>query len=128
MKEIGKRLGFDLALGTLLESRHLFPDLVNHKGRAKVHRLQHILPPSWFDGETLNAKGYTDSTADLPMLELCDEAVCVKPGERLSDIAKQKEWAIVRPERPWTSLLGKAWRVLALLMGVCKDPGGLTKP
>ncbi|MGB0291937.1 MAG: HAD-IB family hydrolase [Luteolibacter sp.] len=128
VKEIGKRLGFDLALGTLLESRHLFPNLVNHKGRAKVHRLQHILPPSWFDGETLHAKGYTDSIADLPMLELCDEAVCVNPGERLSDIAKQKEWAIVRPERPWTNLLGKAWRVLALLLGVCKDPGGLTKP
>ena len=68
VKEIGKRLGFDLSLGTVLESRWLFPDLENHKSEAKVERLHRVLPSSWFDGETLHAKGYTDSTADLPLL------------------------------------------------------------
>ena len=125
VKEIGKRLGFDLSLGTVVQMGPLFPDLENHKSEAKVRRLHQVLPASWFDGETLHAKGYTDSTADLPMLEVCDEAVCVNPGERLTGIAREKGWEIVRPVRPWTNLWGKVWRSTALLLGLGKDPGGL---
>ena len=125
VKEIGERLGFDLSLGTEVELDHLFPDLVNHKSEAKVDRLHRVLPSSWFDGETLHATGYTDSTADLPMLELCDEAVCVNPGERLTGLAEENGWKIVRPDRPWSNLRGKAWRALAMLFGLGSDPGGL---
>ena len=125
VKEIGQRLGFDLVLGTVIESDHLFPDLENHKSEAKVERLHQVLPASWFDGDTLHAKGYTDSTADLPMLELCDEAVCVNPGERLTALAEENGWEIVRPTRPWSNLRGKVLRSLALLFGLGRDPGGL---
>ena len=125
VKEIGKRLGFDLILATELELGHLFPDLENHKGQAKVERLKRVLPATWFDGESLHAHGYTDSTADLPLLTLCDHAVCVNPGARLTQLAQEKGWEIVRPARPWSGLLGKAWRSLALLFGMGRDPGGL---
>ena len=73
--EIGRELGFDLTLGTQVEPGPLFPDLENHKGAAKVARLRAVLPPAYFDdkGKLIACHGYTDSRADLPMLELCDD-------------------------------------------------------
>ena len=128
VKEIGERLGFDLVLGTEVELGHLFPDLENHKGQAKVDRLHRLLPVAWFDSEgSLKAHGYTDSTADLPLLTLCDRATVVNPGERLAAIADENGWSVVRPLRPWKNRRGFAWRALALLFGVGSDPGGLNK-
>ena len=126
VKEIGARLGFDLVLGTEVELGRLFPDLENHKGEVKVERLRRLLPAAWFDADgSLKAHGYTDSTADLPLLTLCDRATVVNPGERLTALADESGWTIVRPQRPWKNLSGKAWRSLALLFGLGKDPGGL---
>ncbi|MDX1680056.1 MAG: HAD family hydrolase [Akkermansiaceae bacterium] len=126
VKEIGKRLGFDLVLGTEVEFGPVFPDLENHKGAAKVIRLRNLLPASWFDDSgSLKAHGYTDSTADLPLLEVCDRATVVNPGERLAMLAAENGWDVVRPERPWKSRMGFAWRTVALLLGVGRDPGGL---
>jgi HAD superfamily hydrolase (TIGR01490 family) len=123
--EIGRELGFDLTLGTPVELGSFFPDLENHKGSAKVDRLQAILPTAYFQsGKLLNCHGYTDSTADLPMLTLCDSATVVNPSPKLTAIAQQSGWEIVRPTRPWKSGLGFATRVLALLIGAGRDPSG----
>lgn len=124
--EIGKKLGFHLIHGTVLENRLLFPDLVNHKGAAKVERLHEVLPPSYFErGMLRNCRGYTDSTADLPMLELCQSALLVNPSPKLVAAGKGKDWKVVRPSRPWKSKLGFAWRAFRLLFGIGHDPGGL---
>lgn len=126
VREIGQRLGFDLSLGTQVNLGPLFPDLENHKGQAKVERLRRLLPAAWFDpAGSLRAHGYTDSTADLPLLRLCDRATVVNPGERLTELAAAKGWQVVRPLRPWKSRRGFAWRAIALLFGVGRDPGGL---
>lgn len=122
--EIGRELGFDLTLGTPVELGPFFPDLVNHKGRAKVERLRQVLPSSYFEnGKLLRCHGYTDSPADLPMLSLCDSATVVNPSPSLTALAEESGWEIVRPTRPWKSRLGFAARALALLVGVGRDPG-----
>ena len=122
--EIGRELGFDLTLGTPVELGPFFPDLVNHKGSAKVERLMQILPSSCFEnGKLLRCHGYTDSRADLPMLALCDAATVVNPSPSLTALAEESGWEIVRPARPWKSRLGFAARALALLVGVGRDPG-----
>jgi HAD superfamily hydrolase (TIGR01490 family) len=124
--EVGKLLGFDLSLGTVLENNDLFPDLVNHKGVNKVTRLQKILPASYFqNGKLVNSHGYTDSTADLPMLGICEKATVVNPKPELSEIAEQEGWTIVRPERPWKSTFEKSWRIALLLLGIGKNPAKL---
>lgn len=124
--EVGKMLGFDLSLGTVLENNHLFPDLVNHKGENKVTRLQKLLPASYFkNGKLVNSHGYTDSTADLPMLGICEKATVVNPKPELTEIAEQVGWTIVRPERPWKSGFEKSWRVALLLLGIGKNPAKL---
>ncbi len=117
--EIGRLLGFDLALGTEVEVGPLVPAVQNHKGAAKVTRLQQILPATYFThGRLRNCHGYTDSSADLPMLALCSSATVVNPSPALTRIATQAGWQIVRPARPWNSRAGFALRVLALLLGL----------
>ena len=126
--EIGRELGFDLALGTQVEPGLLFPDLENHKGAAKVRRLQDLLPSCYFlNGKLRSCHGYTDSTADLPMLALCESATVVNPSSELTLLAVKNGWDIVRPARPWKSKVGFAIRVLALLFGLGEDPAGITK-
>jgi HAD superfamily hydrolase (TIGR01490 family) len=127
VSEIGRELGFDLVLGTPVETGAFFPDLDNHKGAAKVERLEKILPASYFaGGKLINAHGYTDSTADLPMLALCDSATVVNPGRDLTKMAEDCGWEILRPARPWKSKSGFIIRMLALLAGSGTNPGALS--
>jgi HAD superfamily hydrolase (TIGR01490 family) len=116
VSEIGHELGFDLTLGTPVELGPFFPDLENHKGAAKVTRLEKLLPANYLEnGKLRHCHGYTDSTADLPMLALCETATVVNPSAKLTSIAEQAGWEILRPARPWKSRLGFAIRVLGLL-------------
>lgn len=126
--EIGRELGFDLTLGTVVERGGIFPDLENHKGEAKVVRLKEVLPACYFEnGRLRGCHGYTDSTADLPMLALCSSATVVNPSARLAKLAEDEGWEIVCPARPWRSRAGFALRVVALLFGVGRDPGGVSR-
>lgn len=128
VKHIGKELGFHLTLGTPVETGAFFPDLENHKSEAKVERLRQVMPAPYFEnGQLRNCHGYTDSTADLPMLTLCQTATVVNPSARLAGLARKNGWAIIRPERPWKSKLGFFARTLALLVGAGNDPGGISK-
>lgn len=129
VKYIGRELGFDLTLGTPVETGSFFPDLENHKGSAKVDRLRKVLPAAYYepDGRLSNCHGYTDSRADLPMLALCAVATVVNPSAALAARATESGWAIVRPRRPWHSAMDHARRTLALLVGAGEDPGGVSR-
>lgn len=122
VKEIGRILGFDLTLGTQVElpvnGMPLFPDLINNKSWAKVERLHKVLDSSYFQGAQLHqAHGYTDSTADLPMLTLCQSATVVNPSVRLREIAEQNGWQILRLPRPWKNKLQRYWLRLKYVSG-----------
>jgi HAD superfamily hydrolase (TIGR01490 family) len=122
VSEIGKELGFHLTLGTEVALGSFFPDLENHKGSAKVRRLQKLLPASYFHGGQLrHCHGYTDSSADLPMLALCQQATTVNPSPQLTALAEASGWEILRPARPWKWLGGFYLRVLGLLLGISKS-------
>jgi phosphatidylglycerophosphatase C len=124
--EVGRLLGFDISLGTVLENNLLFPDLTNHKGENKVIRLRKLLPASYFiGGKLVNSHGYTDSTADLPMLAICKKATVVNPKPKLEALANKNGWPVLRPARPWNSSLEKALRVLALLLALGENPAKL---
>ncbi|MBK1883867.1 haloacid dehalogenase-like hydrolase [Luteolibacter pohnpeiensis] len=129
VKEIGALLGFDLTLATPVEtapSPRFFPDLDNHKGHAKVRKLHEVLPSSYFeDGQLIHCHGFTDSTADLPMLEWCETATVVNPSPTLARKAEAEGWEIVRPTRPWSSKADFLRRLVLLLFGIGEDPGGI---
>lgn len=128
--EIGRRLGFDLSLGTPVEIHSrmsFFPDLENHKGEAKVARLRRLLPERFADGRLTGSHGYTDSAADLPMLAICESATLVNPSAELAAAGERNGWEVIRPARPWRSKAGRALRLLALMTGLGTDPGGLAR-
>jgi HAD superfamily hydrolase (TIGR01490 family) len=119
VREIGRVMGFDHSIGTrvkLPERQPLVAEIEgdNNKHQAKLPRMEELglLPcdpgDSW---------AYSDSTADLPMLRLVKNAVCVNPGQRLTAIAAAEQWAVVRPDRPWRSRPGQAAVVLRQLLG-----------
>lgn len=119
VKEAGRVLGFDLAYGTPVEmsaAMPLLPDLVNHKGEEKVRRLSEILgaPP---DGFWPNSHGYSDSSADLPMLACCEQNTLVNPSPALTAIGEEKGWEIVRPEKPWQGKSGHLIEVARRISG-----------
>jgi HAD superfamily phosphoserine phosphatase-like hydrolase len=120
VEEVGRALGFDLAYGTPVEmgaSMPLLPDLVNHKGTEKVRRLSEILgaPPG---GVWPNSHGYSDSSADLPMLSCCQRNTLVNPSARLAAIGRDKGWTIVTPAKPWRGAGGHALEVLRRITGI----------
>ena len=109
VREIGRILGFDHALGTVIGfpagGLPLFPDLVNNKGGNKVLRLRELLPSSYFneDGELRESHGYSDSSADLPMLALCESVTLVNPDVKLAALGLAHGWELLRLPRPWKS-------------------------
>ena len=128
VRHIGRELGFHLTLGTLVKLGPFFPDLKNHKGGAKVRRLSDVLPAGYFEnGKLRDSHGYTDSTADLPMLALCQAVTVVNPAATLEALAHARGWEIVRPSRPWKSKSGFAKRAFFLLLGMRRDPGEILK-
>ena len=120
VREIGRVLGFDHSFGTRVEVAERQPFIAeiegeNNKHEAKLPRMEAagLLPcdpaESW---------AYSDSTADLPMLRVVRHAVCINPGERLSALAGEAGWTVLRPARPWKSRAGQAGVVLRQLLGI----------
>lgn len=93
-REMGAALGFTHTIATPVEIGErvpLFPRITppgNNKGQNKVTRLAAL-------GITHADIGYTDSTADLPMLALCDRAVLINPSNKLTAACPQGE--VLRP-------------------------------
>jgi hypothetical protein len=61
------------------------------------------------------------------MLRLCDSVTLVNPTPSLAARGREHGWEFLHVERPWKSRAGFALRVLALLAGIGRDPGGLLK-
>jgi HAD superfamily hydrolase (TIGR01490 family) len=117
--EVGRALGFDLALGTPVSygtTMPLLPDLKNHKGAEKVRRLSEILGVP--TGTWPRSHGYSDSSADLPMLRCCEENTLVNPSERLTALGDGNGWDIERPAKPWQGSAAHAREVLRRITGL----------
>ncbi|MGB6223211.1 HAD family hydrolase [Haloferula sp.] len=118
--EVGRVLGFDLAFGTPVEvgeKMPLFPDLRNHKSGEKVRRLSEYLgqPES---GIWASSHGYTDSSADLPMMDACEAGTTVNPSERLTEIAAERNWEVLRPQVPWRGKADKLRKMAGFMLGL----------
>jgi len=127
-RPLGEALGFDASYGTRVDfesTMPLFPDFIggNNKREVKVSRLLE-------EGEILekgiqeNSSGFSDSTVDLPMLELCEEVTVVNPGETLRKIAESRGWETVCPSRPFSNRRAMAFRCLRQICGLDAGSAG----
>lgn len=107
----GEILGFTHTIGTPIELPArvpLFPSIDppgNNKGANKLIRLANL-------GITQADIGYTDSTADLPMLTICKKAVLIHPSSRLRNHHPQAE--ILTPQ----GTVSKATFAIRCLLGL----------
>lgn len=121
---VGKSLGFELTLGSDTENIDPFPffpkmPFGNNKGITKVNRLRSLgLLPEEGANPPTGSIAYSDSTADLPMLFSCEQAVLVNPSVKLLKNAHGRAWETVTPKRPWNTKTGKSWKIFLQLLGL----------
>lgn len=90
----------------------------NNKGANKVVRLRQsgLIPEKCMP--IPDSVGYTDSRADLPMLDLCERAVLVNPSARLVEAVGNTQVEILRPPRPWKGQMGHIWFIIKSLLAI----------
>ena len=115
---IGNALGFESSFGTRFDwqaKQRLFPDLIgeNHKGPEKVRRLTQA-------GISQAEAGYTDSKADLPLLQLCRLKNLVNPLPRFRQMGENHQWTILTPPTPWKNRFYFSLESLKQLLGIWK--------
>ncbi|GAA5494138.1 putative phosphatase Rv3661 [Rubritalea halochordaticola] len=106
VKYLGPALGFDHWYGTRVVINgkvDLFPDIYggNNKGAVKLGRMKKHFPEGWSEGDVLpNSWGYSDSHADIPMLDICEHNVMVHPTSKLLEYGQRRGWEVRMPKRP----------------------------
>lgn len=122
-RPIGEALGFDWSFGTRVEfgdAMPLFPDFTggNNKGAVKVARLEEEFGITPVGGVFPDSAGYSDSKADLPMLEHCVEVTAVHPEGSYAQKAARRGWRVLTPARPWKDRRAFGLACLRMMLGV----------
>jgi len=129
VRPIAQRLGFDHYFATEVETKggvRLFPDLNggNNKGANKLVKMRHILPEGFdIENDILpNSHGFSDSHADLPMLNICEDASMVNPTADLAKVGNARGWALYTPSRPTQGKRQFAIACLRQALGMWPSP------
>lgn len=139
-REIGRRLGFDHTIGTVVRTdtnrMPLIPVIEgdNNKRLAKIRRMRGILPdqivdslagldeklPEYTESSFLTGSyAYSDSPADLPMLRLVEYGHMVHPEVRTYlEEGEKKGWKTLLPQREYSSKPGKLFAAFRQFLGL----------
>jgi len=121
--EIADSLGFAYCIATRFnigESMPLMPELPfgNNKRDAKITAMCAHVPGvlELTDAERAKCWSYSDSHADLPLLEFTGNPVTIHPTKILAATARERGWPILKPARPY----GTRWgNVVHMLLQIC---------
>lgn len=129
LRGIAERLGFDEVFGTRVVAPARMPFLPsvegpNNKHGAKIEAMRRAglipeEPPVLAD-----AWAYSDSAADLPLLELAEHAVTIHPGKRLAEIGAARSWRTMTPRRPYEGLWGGRFATFLQALGLHRSALG----
>ncbi|HRQ90037.1 MAG TPA: HAD-IB family hydrolase, partial [Bacteroidia bacterium] len=122
LRGIARRLGFDEVFGTKVVVPERMPWLPaiegpNNKHGEKIEAMRAaglvpdeppMLADSW---------SYSDSSADLPLLELAEHAVMIHPGKRLAAIGAERSWRTMTPTRPYAGKWGGRLAMIRQVLG-----------
>ncbi len=107
LRGIAERLGFDAVFGTKVpvpERLPLLPEIEgpNNKHGEKIAAMRRagLIPEGTAPLE--DSWSYSDSSADLPLLELAEHAVMVHPSRRLAAVGGARGWRTMTPRRPYS--------------------------
>lgn len=123
--EIARELEFDHCIATKMvigSKVPLLPKLPrgNNKRDAKITAMCADVPGvlELTDAERAKCWSYSDSHADLPLLEFTGNPVCIHPTLKLEPVAKERGWPILRPARPYRSRSGNIFRMVLQVCGI----------
>ena len=133
VEEIAKMWGFDHFLGTNLILKNPMPFLPeitgpNNKHGAKITAMRERgLLPDGFDESDPEARlpdsyAYSDSSADVPLLSVCEDGTMVHPSSRFAEIGAERGWDTWSPPRPYSSKMGDRWAQIRQALGIYKIP------
>ena len=134
-EDIARVLSFDHCIATRVEVPNKMPLLprvigVNNKHEAKIAAMKAAIPEiANASKETLRESwSYSDSAADLPLLEFAGHAVLVHPNASLVTISKLRGWQIITPKRPYSNKLGDMFCVVCQMLGLWQNYHPMWKP
>ena len=111
--EIARVLGFDHCIATKIEPHPVMPFMprvigTNNKREAKIEAMKGELPAvaNATPEQLRDSWSYSDSAADLPLLEFAGNAVLIHPNAGLETIGRARGWQVLRPARPYAGKLG----------------------
>ena len=128
LKGIAAKLGFDHYVGTDMAIPETIPFLPvisgpNNKYGAKIvaMRTRGLIPDDV--AMLADSWAYSDSAADLPLLEIVESAVMIHPGERLAAIGAERGWRTMTPPRPYRGKWSGRIASCAQALGFYQLPG-----
>jgi len=122
--EIAQALGFDHCIATRVELPETLPFMPhvmgdNNKHEAKIAAMKWAIPElaHWDEATRKDSWSYSDSSADLPLLEFAGNAALVHPSASLANIGKERGWETLKPVRPYQNKVGDMMCVLRQVLG-----------
>ncbi len=97
LRPVVRYLGFERLVANSLELRsgvatgRLVPPVVAEQGKAAL--IERICTD--LGAEASESKAYSDSSSDLPMLEVVGHPAAVNPDRRLKRVAKARGWPVL---------------------------------
>lgn len=123
--EIAHALGFDHCIATRFDIGDTFPGMPplvtgNNKHEAKIVAMEEQVPSvtALTEKERATCWSYSDSAADLPLLEYAGYGVLVHPSRRLAEIGNLRGWTILHPARPYRTKAGDMLSVVLQMFGL----------
>lgn len=111
--EIARVLGFDHCIATKVEPHDPMPFMPvvigsNNKREAKIEAMRRELPDiaGATEEQLRDSWSYSDSAADLPLLEFAGHAVLIHPNPSLAAMGAERGWEILKPRRPYDTKTG----------------------
>lgn len=129
--EIARTLEFDHCIATPFLVGKRFPllpriDGENNKREAKIQRMTAAIPElaSVDEDSRSSIWSYSDSPADIPLLDFAGHRMLVHPGGKLKRRYKDDIFTmILRPWRPYATKTGDLFRSLLQIVGCYRDAG-----
>lgn len=123
--EIARILGFDHCIATKVEPHDPMPYMPvvigsNNKREVKIAAMRNELPAvaAATEQQLRDSWSYSDSAADLPLLEFAGNAMLIHPSPELAAIGAERGWKILRPVRPYKSKAGDILCSLQQALGI----------
>jgi len=129
-QDIAEVLGFDHCISTKFkigEEVPLRPALIgpNNKREAKIvaMRQQLLGVAALTEEERFHCWSYSDSAADIPLLEFVGNRVLVHPSGKLRAHFPEADVTVLTPARPYWGRLGDLFAVLRQMLGIHRERG-----